>query len=145
MKNTSTFIISVLLIISSMNLKAQDLIVTTSGDSLNCKITKQGDGFVYFRYLKENQVKATLLAVNKISSIKQAYYDAPAIPKNLAALRNQDYSKWRYGFHAGYSYRTAKISDQLPADYREYVTKLKSGFVAGADVHGFIPSHSESG
>ena len=138
MKKIFTFIVSVLLVTSSCDLVAQDLIVTTTGDSLNCKITKQHDGFVYFRYLKENQVKATLLSVNKISSIVQAFYEVPAIPKNLATLRNKDYSKWRYGLHAGYSYRTAKVSDQLTPDYRDYVKKLKSGFVAGADVHGFI-------
>lgn len=138
MKNSFTLFIIIILSLPSFDLTAQDLIVTTAGDSLNCKITKQGDGFVYFRYLKDNRVKATLLPVNKISSIIQSYYGIPAISKNISTFRNHDYNKWRYGFHAGYSYRTAKISDQLPPDYRDYVKKLKSSFVAGADVHGFI-------
>jgi hypothetical protein len=137
MKRTLFLIISFSLMLLSMSIMAQDLIVTTAGDSLNCKITRKSNGFIYFRYLKDNQAKATLLPVNKISSVIQAYYGVPAIPKNILTSQNRDYSKWRYGFHGGYSYRTAKVSNQLTPDLKDYVKKLKSGFVLGADVHGF--------
>jgi hypothetical protein len=137
MKKALFFIISLSLLLLSKGLMAQDLIVTTAGDSLNCKITRQSNGFVYFKYLKDNQAKATLLPVNKISSVVQAYYEVPAISKQMLTSQNRDYSKWRYGFHGGYSYRTAKVSDQLTPDYKDYIKKLKSGFVLGADVHGF--------
>lgn len=127
-----------LFVLSTGILHAQDLIVTVEGDSVNCKITKQSNGFVYFRYLKDNQTKVTLLPVNKISSIVQAYYDAPVINTMHYELpRSRDYSKWRYGFHGGYSYRIAKVSDQVTSSYQDYFKKLKSGFVVGADVHGF--------
>jgi hypothetical protein len=40
---------------------AQDLIVTTAGDSIYCKITRERDGFVYFSYNKEGVPTNTLI------------------------------------------------------------------------------------
>ena len=127
-----------LLALFSGSTTAQDLIVTTDGDSLNCKITKQQDGFVHFRYLKEGQSKVTLLPVKKINSIIQAYYPIPVTEKRTSVHHSQDYSKWQYGVRAGYAYRTAKVSDQLNDEYQDYIKKLKSGFIVGGDIHHYI-------
>ena len=49
MKKTFLFLISIFVIIS--NLQAQDLIVTNSGDSINCKITKTTKEYIYFVFV----------------------------------------------------------------------------------------------
>lgn len=129
-------IIGCLFILTIGNLKAQDLIVTSEGDSLNCQITKQRDGIVYFKFVKDGQVKTTLLPVGKVTSIVQAYYALPDIPRNI--VRKQvGYDKWRYGIHGGYGYRIAKVSDQLSGQSRDYMKKLKSGYMFGGDIHYF--------
>lgn len=120
----------------SFNLFGQDLIVTNQGDSLNCTITKKDKGFVYFVYRQpDNAVKRTLLPVNNIRSVQEGDYPKPPMP--FFTPRLTDYSKWRFGAHGGYSYRMAKISDQIPSQYKDYIRKLKSGFVIGGDVHYF--------
>ncbi len=47
------------------------------------------------------------------------------------------FDKWRFGVQGGYAYRTGKISNQLPAAYRDYLKKLKSGYTIGGDLHYF--------
>jgi hypothetical protein len=135
MKRTLSLLIS--LIFSSLGLMAQDLIVTNTGDSLNCKITRRYDGYVYFSYLKDNEAKATLIPIGNITSMVRGYYGGPAIANNILASHEADYVKWPFRFYAGYSYRVAKVVEQMSPDYEDYLKKLKSGFVIAADLHGF--------
>lgn len=120
----------------SLNLSAQDLIVTSEGDSLNCKITKQEKGFVFFAYRQADQIRRTMLPTNKVSSLQKGYYSDEIIPPVVYA-KTKGYDQWRYGLQAGYSYRVAKVSDQIPSQYRDYIRKLKSGYVIGGDIHYF--------
>lgn len=140
MKKIYVTIIGCLFILTIGNLKAQDLIVTNEGDSLNCQITKQRDGIVYFKFLKDGQIKTTLLPVSKVTSIIQAYYAVSNLPSGR--LRKQaGYEQWRYGMYGGYGYRMAKISDQLSGQYRDYMKKLRSGYMLGGDIH-YFPSEA---
>jgi len=123
-------------IFCSLYASAQDLIVTNEGDSLNCKITKQEKGFVFFAYRQADQIKRTMLPTNKVSSIQKGYYSEEIIVP-LVYAKAKGYDQWRYGLQAGYSYRVAKVSDQLPSQYRDYIKKLKSGYVIGGDIHYF--------
>ncbi|HEV7382069.1 MAG TPA: outer membrane beta-barrel protein, partial [Dyadobacter sp.] len=50
----------------------------------------------------------------------------------------RDFSRWRYGVHGGYSYRTGKISNNVSQVYKDYLKSLKSGFTLGGDIHYFI-------
>lgn len=135
MKNFTTIVI-LALSLNCFNLFAQDLIVTSKGDSLNCLITKQGEDYIYFTYRENGTAKKTLLAVDDIESVRKGFYPKP-ITDFGSSGKSYDYSKWRYGIHGGYSYRTAKVSDLIPAQYRDYIKKLKSGYVIGGDVHYF--------
>jgi|GEM_PF-450036 len=42
--------------------------------------------------------------------------------------------KWELSVHGGWSYRLAKLSDQVPSDLINYGNKLRSGYHLGADV-----------
>ncbi|QRR00646.1 hypothetical protein [Dyadobacter sandarakinus] len=55
---------------------AQDLIVTTAGDSIFCKITREHDGFVYFNYIREGVPSNTLIAADAIASKQKGMYKA---------------------------------------------------------------------
>src|SRR5690242_4723048 len=46
--------------------------------------------------------------------------------------------KLRFSLQGGYSYRLAKVSDNVQPDFRSYVQKLKSGYHLGADGSFFI-------
>ena len=54
----------------------------------------------------------------------------------------QENTRMRLALHGGYSYQVAKISDEVPAEDREHVKKLKSGYHLGADFSYFITETS---
>ncbi len=56
---------------------AQDLIVTTAGDSIPCKITRERGDYVYFTYKKAGVPTKTLMAASNIAAKHMDFYDAP--------------------------------------------------------------------
>src|ERR1044071_9787338 len=51
---------------------------------------------------------------------------------------SDDYTKFRIGLQGGWSYRLAKVSDDVPAPFKSYIQGLKSGFHFGADASFFL-------
>jgi hypothetical protein len=47
-------------------------------------------------------------------------------------------AKFRIALNGGYSYRLAKVADNTPADFKQYVKELKSGYNLGLDAHYFF-------
>jgi hypothetical protein len=117
---------------------AQDLIVTTKGDSINCEITKRQNGIVYFKYIKDNKVKATLISADQVVSTQAGYYARPISSAATAYRVKKDFNRWRYGIQGGYSYRMGKIGSNVSQSYRDYLNSLKSGFTIGGDLHYFV-------
>ena len=137
MKNVFTLLFILVTFVIS-HVKAQDLIVTSEGDSLNCRITKQNAQFVHFTFAKGGLAKNTLLPANKVATVQKGFYGSSQLPAGMSSVSGKDYSKWQYGVRAGYAYRTAKVSDQISSQYQDYMKKLKSGFVLGGDIHYFV-------
>ncbi|WP_149243237.1 hypothetical protein [Dyadobacter sp. 32] len=131
------FAICTFLLISTFSLNAQDLIVTTRGDSLNCKITKQHDGVVYYNFLKNNVAIASSIDIHTVADVVKGYYGTNTIPLVVAIPGKNDYSKWLFGFHAGYSLRTARETSAI--------SQIQKGFSAGADLHRLMSKASGIG
>ncbi|WP_342082900.1 hypothetical protein [Dyadobacter sp. OTU695] len=112
---------------------AQDLIVTTAGDSIPCKITRERDGYVYFTYKKLGVPTKTLIATTNVADKRIDFYDTP-----LEIASKPTFSRWQYRFQGGYSRRIARTSDQVPSGARSYINKMKSGYTLGGDIHYFI-------
>jgi len=64
------------------NLQAQDLIVTNSGDSINCKIIETTKDYVYFTFKHDTEIRNTLLPVNQITSQQKNYFSVSGVPEN---------------------------------------------------------------
>lgn len=128
----------ILMVCVCSRVEAQDLIVTSDGDSLNCRITKRNAQFVFFTLAQNGQSKNTLLAANKVASVRKAFYGSSTLPEGISSVSGKDYSKWQFGLRGGYAYRTAKVSNQISSQYQDYMKKLKSGFVLGGDIHYFV-------
>ncbi len=120
------FFVAIISLITCATSYAQDLIVTTKGDSINCKINKEKSDFIYFTYNNNDEVRETLLARNNIKSYQKNYYSESFIPEGYKSV-HQEYTKVRFSANGGFSFRTAKISKSVPSDLRNYVKDLKSG------------------
>lgn len=112
---------------------AQDLIVTTAGDSIFCKITREREGYVYFVYNKEGAPTSTLMADNAIAEKRKGLYKT-----HIRYVGEENFAHWQYRLHGGYSRRIARVSDQLAPGIRDYLNKMKSGYTLGGDIHYFI-------
>jgi hypothetical protein len=141
MKNLFIFILSTLF---SLPLYAQDLIVTHENDSLNCKITGIKKNNIYFTFQHKGELRNTLLPVNQVKNYQYSYYQTPEIlvSKNIA---NKLFPRFRVAVNGGWSYRIARLSNNVPADFTAYANKLKSGFHYNLDVSYFFTAHIGAG
>lgn len=112
---------------------AQDLIVKTDGDSINCKITKVKDGIIYFTYQEGKELLNTLLFTDKVK-IYQYNYSSTAIVNDKDVRGNMRISHFRLAVNGGLGYRLGKISSDVPSEFKQYVKDLKSGYSYGVDM-----------
>jgi len=116
---------------------AQDLIVTSEDDSLNCKITKVSKENVYFTFKHRDEIRSTLLSKSNIKTHQFNFYQ-----KSEVSLENvvgyEKFQRFRVAINGGYSYQIGKVSEDVPSDFKNYVKELKSGYHFGGDLTYFI-------
>jgi hypothetical protein len=134
MKRTIIFI---LLVFLANSLNSQDLIVTNEGDSINCKITGLKKDHIYFSFKHKDEIRSTLLSVKDIKEHQFNYFKETEVPDDKVIGFVND-ERLRIAINGGYSYQTAKIADGVPADFRNYVKELKSGYHFSADFSYFF-------
>lgn len=116
---------------------SQDLIVTNEGDSINCKITKVKQDYIYFTFNYKDEIRNTLISVSQVKNYKTGYFKQSEIPMDKIKIHG-NYSRFRLAINGGYSYETAKISESVPTDFVNYAKDLKSGYHLGGDLTYFV-------
>nr|NQU90034.1 hypothetical protein [Bacteroidota bacterium] len=133
-------LIIVFLLLSKLIL-SQDLIVTPNGDSINCKITKITNDFIFFFYRDNDDIRNTLLPSDKVKLYARGFYRQNVISDGTVVKNRtlvDDFPRFRMALNGGWSYRTAKLSDAIPSDFEQYMRKLKSGYHINGDLSYFI-------
>lgn len=117
--------------------QSQDLIVTTSGDSLNCKVTKNKGGFIQFTYVhpQTGTVSKSILSTTKVSAVVENFYDESPLPDALKARFK--YPKIRINGNLGYSYKLG-VSAASTAEEQAYEKDIRNGFRFGAEFDYFF-------
>lgn len=111
---------------------SQDLIVTTNGDSINCKILKIKSDYIYFTLKHKEEIRNTLLQISDVTTHQFDFYTISEVPKEKI-VGYENYPHFRAAVNAGYSHRIAKIAPEVDPFYKNYIDELKSGFHFGAD------------
>lgn len=137
LKISTKALLILVIVLFSANLYAQDLIVTNEGDSLNCKITSVKSDRIYFTFKHKNEVRNTLLFLNKVRYHQVNYYSNTEVPVSKIPV-GTGYPNFRLAINAGLAYRTAKIADNVPSDFKSYMKDLKSGVSYSADISYFF-------
>lgn len=146
---------------------SQDLIVTTTLDSIECKVTKQDAEYVYFSYIKESGIQSVLIPTNEVKELLLGYYEEP-LPldsengSSIGSLgtlppmrRAADHTSVHISGSYVFARRTAPISNDLPEFLQDYYSELSGGrgfqgrfhvfvspdFAVGAAVNTFNSSH----
>jgi hypothetical protein len=127
--------ILVLGIFSSI-LKAQDLIVTKNGDSLNCRIIKTNNDYFYLTIKRDNEIRNTEVSKTDVVYSEYGFFEQPEVPGEVNST-STDFQHFRFSFFGGYSYLFSKYS-ALSSDFDDYMKELKSGYHFGADFTVFF-------
>jgi hypothetical protein len=134
MKKLLLIIVGILLIISKLH--AQDLIVTSNGDSINCTITKNSKNFIHFTFKHDEVIKATLLPANQVVVQQKNYFTESVIP--ISYVFKTKFPRLRIAIDGGGQYRTAKMASEIDPVLREHYNKLRSGFHYNAQIACFF-------
>lgn len=65
--------------------KAQDLVVTATGDSVNCTITQEAEGYLYLTVKHNGGNRNIKIEKSKIAGYQKGFYGAPNTPKQEPA------------------------------------------------------------
>jgi len=123
---------------------SQDLVVTSSGDSLNCRITKIKKEYIYFVFKHKDEVRSTLLPLNQVKYYQYNYFKVADVPPGKIVVKDS-YPHWRLAGNGGYSYLLARIDNSLPSYLIKYQKGLKSGYNLGGDLSYFIAEQAGVG
>lgn len=126
-------LIIALLILIANTIYSQDLIVTNDGDSINCKITKVKTDNIYFTFKHKDEIRSTLLPKSSVKTHQFQYYQTSEVPKEKV-VGYENYQHFRLAVNGGYSYQTAKVAENVPSDFKDYIKELKSGYHFGGDL-----------
>ena len=115
------------------NLNAQDLIVTTKGDSLKCKIENFTVDSLYFNFTNSDGVEFnTHIPRNQVSSYMRNYYT-----KKQSSVRNhfalEDLNNVMISINGGLGYRVGEVDPRLPSNMEDYMEGLRTGPILGVD------------
>jgi hypothetical protein len=107
------------------NLQAQDLIVTTAGDSINCNITKVTKNYVYATFKQ----KHTAIPINLVATQQKAYFleQIPETERPVTDTYNSNFPRFRVALDGGGQLRLAKVADVGDDAWQEHLKKLKRG------------------
>ncbi|GGG52337.1 hypothetical protein GCM10011414_22390 [Croceivirga lutea] len=105
---------------------SQDLIVTTSNDSILCKITKVKKNNIVFIYKKGQKYTSTLIETNKVKAYQYNFNRAQAIPKD-SLPGYEKYPRHLFALSGGLSYEPGKNDGFFPPELSAYEKQLRWG------------------
>ncbi len=130
--------IIVLTIIFCNGTFAQDLIITDTGDSIPCKITKSTEKYIYFNFIKDNEIRKRVLRTQQINDLHYNYFPDEQIPTTDAKIRSDE----RFGMklYAGGAYllQEDEGSNSFETDY---LNGLRLGYDWGIEANYVLPKY----
>lgn len=123
-----------LLVFSFTALRAQDLIVTNKGDSINCFIRDITRRDIIFAINQNDRIVTTKLAQWEVKSYQKNFYQTRVVPVEKI-VQMATYNKWRLGVSGAFGYLLAPVPD-MPG-FEKYYRELKKGYSLGAEAGWF--------
>ena len=131
----------IILILAAFVTRAQDLIVTTSGDSIKCRINTVTQNRLFFTVRMEDYSRPDKIDLDHVAMYKREGY-FPVIMGDVGALRKEGQPKddhgWLLSATFGSSHRTAPLEDGLSQEEADYMNGQRSGLHASGSLHYFI-------
>lgn len=117
---------------------AQDIIVTNTLDSIECKIIRISGDTLYISFLEGGVEKSKTFHRSKISSFAVDYKNAP---EEIPPPAEPTYPKFRISFGGGIANLIGGIPNNTPQSLIPYTQELKSGNHFVADLCFYASEH----
>lgn len=130
-----------LLLIFTGVLYAQDRIITTDGDTINCKILKENNEYTNIIFFYEGEQRRTLIPNENIISLEKDYFENSEIKYTP---KHKEYQPFRLSIDAGWGRRIGKTTGGNNIE-TAYLNKLKSGYVITASAAWFFSEQLGAG
>ena len=108
-----------------------DYVVMKDGDTIPCRITDKTNNTITFLYERNGIRRLTSLP---LTDVPHYYIDDPVELANRKAQRDKKEYNVQIALNGGYAFRTAKFSNDISGDYKDYLRKLSRGFDYGASI-----------
>ncbi|HNY15289.1 MAG TPA: hypothetical protein PKI12_07095, partial [Bacteroidales bacterium] len=120
---------------------AQDLIITTGGDTIECSIQLVKPDFIYYSIKVNDEFRTVSLPAGNVLSYRYETSE-PIVPvPKVRATSYRDFGRLRLSFNTGYGYQLGKIKKDITPDLTEYQEKLKSGYQFGGSFSYFLSKY----
>ena len=121
----------------------QDLIVTTTGDSIRCIINTVAPARLFYMTKDGTGNKRSDIALEQVAMYKRdGFFPVIMSEVRARALDNasmDERKRWLMSFSGGYSRRTASYGDQvLSSPEKEYMDRLRNGLHASASLLRYV-------
>lgn len=127
-----TLLAALMFFLLTFDTYSQDLIVTTQGDSLNCRIEKVTDRSITFKYIALGEVVTTLIDTKEVVDFKYKFFKEAILGKLHSG------SSWQANLNLGYSYRINKIADGIYGNQRSHLQRMRSAIMVGGSLIYFF-------
>ena len=108
-----------------------DYVVMKDDDTIPCLVTDKTNNTITFLYERNGIRRLTSLP---LTEVPHYHIDDPVELANRKAQQNKKEFNVQIALNGGYAFRTAKFSDDISGDYKDYLRKLARGFDYGASI-----------
>ena len=108
-----------------------DYVVMKEGDTIPCLITDKTEKTITFLYERNGIRRLTSLP---LTDVPHYHIDDPVELANRKAKRDKKEYNVQIALNGGYAFRTAKFSNDISGDYKNYLKKLMQGPDYGASI-----------
>lgn len=132
----------ILLFCITASVFAQDIIVTSQGDTIPCKIFKIKKGYIYYGHLVNKRPIRSIIDATYVTFYQVNYYSNRDIVKYFP---EEDWGRGRFAFDGSYSYRPGSVSEDASDFEKKYYRKLKTGYGYSVELSYFFTKHIGAG
>ena len=108
-----------------------DYVVMKDGDTIPCLVTDKTNSTITFLYERNGIRRLTSLP---LTDVPHYYIADPVELANRKAQRDKKEYNVQIAMNGGYAFRTAKFSNDISGDYKDYLKKLSRGPDYGASI-----------
>jgi hypothetical protein len=125
-------------ILSGLSSEGQDLVIKTSGDTLQCRIRQISGTYLYYSAPGDTIRKDSI----RIADIDSYYFSSDVkylIDPSLKA--NKEFEKWQFFLAPGVGYLLSKNTPVIPNEFQNYLNQSHYGFTLNGDASWFFSPH----